>query len=107
MKVTYEYKISSTDYEEYDINLRVDYNTENDYDTTYYFFDGSEWQKDFIDLGKLSPKKEEDKNQFDDFITKVHDFMVHGNLWEQLKVMEDNEEIIKEQYALRIVAKKL
>lgn len=107
MKVTYEYELSSTDYEEYNINLRVEYNTENDYDTTYYFFDGTDWQKDFIDLGKLSPKKEEDKNQFEDFITKVHDFMVHGNLWEQLKAMEDNEEIVKQQYSLKIIAKKI
>lgn len=107
MKVTYEYKLNSTEYKDYHIKLRVEYNTENDYDTTYYFYDGNDWLKDFIDLDKLSPNEKEAKDNFEDFITKVHDFMVHGNLWEQLKVMEDNEEITKEQYDLKIIANKV
>lgn len=107
MKVTYEYKLMDINEKTNMIKCKIEYNTENDYDTTYYFFDGTNWQKDFIDLNKLSPSDKEDKNKFDDFVTKVHDFMVHGNLWEQLKAMDDNQTITKEQYKLEITSKKI
>ena len=40
MKETYEYILSDVDNKSYNIKCKAEYNTENDYDTTYYFFDG-------------------------------------------------------------------
>lgn len=107
MKETYEYILSDVDNKSYNIKCKAEYNTENDYDTTYYFFDGDTWHKDFIDLNKISPENKEGKDKFEDFITRIHDYMVHGNLWKELKAMNDHDEISKEQYKLNIIANKL
>lgn len=37
MKETYEYILSDVDNKSYNIKCKAEYNTENDYDTTYYF----------------------------------------------------------------------
>lgn len=103
----YEYTLTNTTNDKNNIKCKIEYDTENAYNKTFYFYDGTNWQKDFIDLNKLSPEDKEEKNQFEDFVTKVHDFMVHGNLWEQLENLTDGEEITKEQYDLKIIAQKL
>ena len=46
MKETYEYILSDVDNKSYNIKCKAEYNTENDYDTTYYFFDGDTWHKE-------------------------------------------------------------
>ena len=45
--------------------------------------------------------------EFEDFITRVHDYMVHGNLWEDLKELDDNKIENKITYNLVIKAKKI
>lgn len=107
MKETYEYNIKDQENESFNMKCKVEYDTENDYDTNYYFYDGEKWLKDFIDLNKLSPENKEDKNKFEDFITRVHDYMVHGTIWKELRVIDDGETLDKEQYKLRITSKKL
>lgn len=107
MKETYEYTIADQEKEQINIKCKVEYNTENKYDTTYYFYDGTQWLKDFIDLHKLSPDNEEETKDFEDFITRVHDYMVHGNIWQDIKTMKDNEEENKETYKLNIKSKKI
>lgn len=104
---TYDYNLSDINNKNNNIKCKIEYDTENSYNKNFYFYDGKNWQKDFIDLNKLSPENKEDQVQFEDFVTKVHDFMVHGNLWEQLEAMEDNEVIIKKQYELEITANKI
>lgn len=107
MKEIYEYTIKDQKNSQFNIKCKVEYNTENDYDTTYYFYDGNKWLKDFIDLNKLSPDNEEETREFEDFITRVHDYMVHGNLWQEIKEIKDNEKEIKETYSLEIESKKI
>lgn len=104
---TYDYILTDTNNDNNNIQCKVEYDTENSYNKTFYFFDGKNWQKDFIDLSKLAPENKKDKNEFENFVTKVHDFMVHGNLWEQLEAMEDGESITKTQYDLEISANKI
>ncbi|RAP50815.1 MAG: hypothetical protein BZ133_04630 [Methanosphaera sp. SHI613] len=104
---TYDYILSDVNNDKNNIKCKIEYDTENSYNKTFYFYDGKNWQKDFIDLNKLSPENKEEKNEFDDFVTKVHDFMVHGNLWEQLEAMDDGETITKKQYELEITANKI
>ncbi|WP_323737206.1 hypothetical protein PXD04_04480 [Methanosphaera sp. ISO3-F5] len=107
MKETYEYTIEDQENNQYNIKCKVEYNTNNEYDTNYYFYDGSKWLKDFIDLHKLSPDNEEETKEFEDFITRVHDYMVHGNIWQDIKEIKDNEEETKESYKLVIKSKKI
>ncbi|OED30909.1 hypothetical protein [Methanosphaera sp. WGK6] len=107
MKETYEYTITDFDEKTFNIKCKITYNTENDYDTDYYFFDGNNWQKDFIDLNKLSPENKADQDKYEEFITRVHDYMVHGALWEDLRNEKDNDEIQKDQYKLNIKSIKL
>jgi len=102
---TYTYKISDKNNENNMIKCKIEYDTNNNYNTNYYFCNGTEWMKDFIDLDKLSSNTDDPKT-FDEFITKVHDFMVHGNLWEELKKVDDGQEINKESYELVIKARK-
>ena len=45
--------------------------------------------------------------EFEDFITRVHDYMVHGNIWEEVKEIKDNETVDKENYKLIIKSKKI
>lgn len=104
---TYEYILQDEDNELFNIKCKVEYNTENDYDTSYYFFDGTDWLKDFIDLNKLSPENNDDADSFEEFITRVHDYMVHGNIWNELKEIEDKNQINKKQYKLVISANKI
>ncbi len=106
MKETYEYTIEDQENESYNIKCKVDYDTNNAYNTDYYFFDGENWLKDFIDLNKLSPSDENETKSFEDFITRVHDYMVHGDLWEELKEVKDNESKNKDAYKLIIKSKK-
>ena len=107
MKETYEYNIEDQENEEYAIKCRVEYDTTNDYNTDYYFYDGSDWLKDFIDLYKLSPDNEEKTADFEDFITRVHDYMVHGNIWEEIREVKDNETLKKDAYKLVIKSTKI
>ncbi len=107
MKEVYEYTIEDQTNSSFNIKCKVEYDTTNAYNTDYYFYDGEKWLKDFIDLGKLSPKNEEDKEEFEDFITRVHDYMVHGNIWEEVKEIKDNETVDKENYKLIIKSKKI
>jgi len=104
---TYEYLIKDQKNEKFTLNIKVDYDTENEYNTTYYFPDGEKWIKDFIDIDTLSPEDEKEKELFQEFITKIHDYMVHGNLNDQLRAMEDEEVIIKNNYELVLNAKKI
>jgi len=98
MKETYEYSIEDQNNEDFNIKCKVEYDTTNPYNTNYYFYDGNRWLKDFIDLNKLSPKDEEENKIFEDFVTRVHDYMVHGNLWDDLKDIKDNETEKKDPY---------
>lgn len=107
MKETYEYNIEDENNENFNIKCKAEYDTTNSYNTNYYFYDGNKWLKDFIDLNKLSPDNEEESKAFEDFITRVHDYMVHGNLWEDLKELDDNKIENKKTYNLVIKAKKI
>lgn len=107
MKETFEYHLEDNENSSFVLKCRAEYDTKNSYNTSYYFYDGRGWLKDFIDLNKLSPETEEANKEFDNFITRVHDFMVHGNLWEELKEIKDNEEVTKDAYKLVIKSKKL
>ncbi len=107
MKETYEYDIKDQNNGNYIIKSKVEYDTNNAYNVNYYFYDGNKWLKDFIDLNKLSPETEEESKDFEDFITRVHDYMVHGNLWSDLKEMKDDEISEKKPYKLIIKAKKV
>ena len=104
---TYEYLVKDQKNEKFSLNIKVEYDTENEYNTTYYFHDGEKWLKDFIDIDTLSPEDEVEKESFQEFITKIHDYMVHGNLNDQLRAMEDEEVINKDQYGLVLSAKKI
>ena len=106
MKKIVEYNLKNIDDDNH-IRCQVEYNTENDYDTTYYFFDGKDWQKDFIDLNKLTPENKDEQEAFEDFVTNVHDYMVHGSLWDDLKKMDLTEKIINDDYNLEITAKQI
>ena len=107
MKETYEYTLEDQENETFKIKCRVDYDTTNDYNTDYYFYDGEEWLKDFIDLYKLSPNNEEENKEFEDFITRVHDYMVHGNIWQEIKEVKDQETLNKDTYKLIVKSKKI
>lgn len=107
MKQMYEYHLKDSENSSFVLKCRAEYDTENSYNTTYYFYDGNEWIKDFIDLDKLSPNNEEENRDFQDFITRVHDFMVHGNLWAELKEMKDKETKTKKAYKISIDAEKV
>ena len=107
MKETYEYNIEDQNNENFYIKCKVEYDTTNSYNTDYYFHDGNRWLKDFIDLNKLSPNNEEETKNFEDFITRVHDYMVHGNLWDDLREIKDDEIENKDTYNLIIKAKKI
>ncbi|MCD7781552.1 MAG: hypothetical protein LUG89_02495 [Methanosphaera sp.] len=102
----YEYIITNMD-ESQQIRCRVEYNPENAYDVNHYFYNGSQWLKEFIDLNILSPEDDEEKKLFDEFITQVHDYMVHGTIWEDLEKLDDNEELVKNTYNLKITAKRI
>lgn len=107
MKETYEYTIEDQENQLFNIKCKVEYDTENDYNTDYYFFDGTRWLKDFIDLHKLSPENEEENKDFEDFVTRFHDYMVHGDLWQEIKEIKHDETVTKENYKLVIKSKKL
>lgn len=107
MKETYEYTIEDQENNEFKIKCKVEYDTENEYNTNYYFYDGSKWLKDFIDLHKLSPNDEEKTKDFEEFITRVHDYMVHGDIWTEIKEIKDNEQSQKDAYKLIIKSKKI
>lgn len=107
MKESYEYTLKDQKNESFYIKCKVDYDTDNAYNTDYYFYDGKEWLKDFIDLHKLSPNNEEEIKDFDEFITRVHDYMVHGNIWEELKDIKDNKIVKKDNYKLIVKSKLL
>ena len=107
MKEKFEYHIRDQENDLFVLKCRAEYDTENSYNTTYFFYDGNEWLKDFIDLSKLSPEESEDNRNFEDFITRVHDYMVHGNIWEEIKEIKDDESVKKDTYKLVINAKKL
>lgn len=107
MKETYEYILTDMENELFNVKCRVEYNTKNAYDTNYYFFDGDNWHKDFIDLNKLSPESREDKDKFEDFVTRMHDYMVHDNFWDELKSIDNEDILTKKQYNLIITAKKV
>lgn len=107
MKETYEYTLEDKENKNFTIKCRVDYDTNNAYNTDYYFFDGEEWQKDFIDLHKLSPNNDEENKEFEDYVTRVHDYMVHGNIWQEIKEVKDNETLNKETYKLIVKSKKI
>ena len=107
MKETYEYNIEDENNENFNIKCKAEYDTTNSYNTNYYFYDGNKWLKDFIDLNKLSPDTEEESKEFEDSITRVDDYMVHGNLWEDLKELDDNKIENKKTYNLVIKAKKI
>ncbi len=104
---TFEYTIEDQNNEEFNIKCRIEYDTKNSYNTTYYFYDGNTWLKDFIDLDKLSPNEEKESKNFEDFITRMHDYMVHGNMWDELKEIKDNEIVDKDTYNLIIKANKI
>ncbi len=106
MEEIYEYCIQDQDNTNFNIKCRIKSNTENSYDTTYYFFDGERWLKDFIDLSKIEPSKKEDKNNFEEFITRIHDYMVHGNLWDDIKEIKD-ETKTNDKYNLIIKSDKI
>ena len=107
MKEIYEYTISDQENEDFNIKCRVEYDTNNAYNTDYYFYDGDKWLKDFIDLYRLSPDNEDENKAFEDFVTRVHDYMVHGDIWQEVKELKDNESINKDSYKLRINSKKI
>lgn len=107
MKETYEYCIEDQENTKFNIKCRVTYDTENDYYGDYYFYDGKEWLKDFIDLYSISPEKEDERKNFEDFITRVHDYMVHGNIWNEIKEMDDNDALKKDSYKLLIKSTKI
>ena len=107
MYETYQYNIINSEDESLKIQCRVEYNPENAYDVNHYFYNGNEWLKEFIDLNLLSPSDIEEKKVFDKFIKQVHDYMVHGPFWQDLEKIEDGQEIIKDQYSLKITATKL
>lgn len=104
---TYEYNLTDQENDSFFLKCKVEYDTNNDYNTNYYFFDGDKWLKDFIDLNKLSPNDKASRDEFEDFVTRVHDYMVHGNIWKDLKAMNDKQTTDKEQYKLHIIANKL
>ncbi|RAP46161.1 MAG: hypothetical protein BZ135_04135 [Methanosphaera sp. rholeuAM6] len=104
---TYEYTIEDQENADFNIKCKVEYDSENDYNTNYYFYNGNEWLKDFIDLYKLSPDNEDETKNFDDFITRVHDYMVHGNIWQEIKEIKDNETSNKDAYKLLIKSRKI
>ncbi len=103
----YEYKIMDLNNKTLNILCRAEYNPENSYDTNYYFFDNDSWYKDFIDLHKLEPEDTTLKDDFEDFVTNVHDFMVHGDMMDELKSIEDNQTIEKDEYKIIITATKI
>lgn len=107
MKETYEYIIEDQNNGDFNIKCKIEYDTDNAYNTTYYFYDGNDWLKDFIDLDKLSPNDEEESKNFEDFVTRVHDYMVHGDMWDELKKINDNETENKDSYGLIIKANKI
>lgn len=107
MKETYDYILTDMNNESFNIKCRVEYNTENAYDTNHYFFDGDNWYKDFIDLNKLSPESKEDNDNFEDFVTGIHDYMIHDNFWDELKSIDNGDILTKKQYNLIITAKKV
>lgn len=107
MKEIYVYTIEDQDNDNFNIKCKVEYDTNNAYNTDYYFCDGDKWLKDFIDLHKISPDNDADKKDFENFFTQVHDYMVHGNLWEEIRDMKDNEIMNKEAYNLVIKSKKI
>lgn len=107
MKEIYEYTIEDQKNDKFNIKCKVEYNPINDYDTNYYFYDGNKWLKDFIDLHKLSPDNEEENKDFEEFVSRVHDYMVHGDMWQEIKEIKDNEEENKDAYNLIIKSKKI
>ncbi len=104
---TFEYTIEDQNNENFNIKCKIEYNTNNSYNTTYYFYDGNKWLKDFIDLDKLSPNDEDESKTFEDFVTRVHDYMVHGDMWDELREIGDNEIKNKNTYNLIIKANKI
>ncbi len=104
---TYQYTIRDENNDEFTLDCKIEYDTDNTYNTNYYFYDGTTWHKDFIDLEKTSPKDNNLKDEFEEYITRLHDYMVHGTIWEDLRNMEDNSEITKTQFNLVINSKLL
>lgn len=102
VKVKNQYIIEDIDDAKYNIKCCVKSNPENSYDTTYYFHDGDRWIKDFIDITKLSPEDKDEKDKFDEFITHLHDYIVHDHFWEDLAEIEVGESLKSEEYKVVI-----
>lgn len=103
MKQKNQYTIKDQNNENYFIRCCVETDPENTYDTTYYFHDTDNWIKDFIDITKLAPTDKQQREEFDTFITHIHDYMVHGNLWEDLSEIKPNTETKNDKYQVIIV----
>ncbi len=103
----YEYNIKDLTNPSSNVLCRVEYNPDNSYDTNHYFYDNTTWHKDFIDLYKLSPEDSSLQDDFEEFITNVHDFMVHGNIWDEIKELDDGQTKEIEQYNIVVTAKKI